>query len=198
VKSSSKEIIVTTTLEEFVARAKLLRGKFDEAERELLDYLVWAEGQTFWREETGHTDFVQVLEHFSLCKPSRYIAWRDQTAKHGTAARSVSVNALVEANKFTEPAVQRDLIDQAAKWEEANGTPISPQSAATIGRDQRSRQAALVTRGKSYATVTAELENARREIARLTEENKNLRAEMAALKRPLAAKKPATRARAKA
>lgn len=185
------------SLEDFTAHAKELRGRLAEAEREFLDYLVWGESQNFWR-NTGLT-YLQLLDQLNLVKPARYDAHKRMTTQHGDAAAKVSVNALVEAAKFKEPAAQREILDQAAKWEETNETPISPQSAASIGRDLRSRIAATVTRNKSYNTVVAELETARREVERLTTENKNLRAEIAALKRQHApAAKKTTRTKAQA
>lgn len=171
----------TITLEEFAKHAKELRSRYDQAERELMEYLMWAEGQDFWRAQ--FPVFADVIEYFSICKVSRFERFKAMTAGHGAAAADVSVNALMEAGKFEEPAAQREVLEQAAKWEETNETPISPQSAATIGRDLRARMAAMRTGNKSYQTVVSELETAKREIGRLTEENKNLRLEIADLKR---------------
>ena len=181
------------TIEEFAARAKELRGKVDVAEREFLDYLVWGETQTFWQ-ETGYT-YLELLKHLSIVDPARFDAYKKMTAQHGDAAL-VGVNALREAAKFTSADAQREVLDQAAKWEETNETPISSQSAETIGRDVRSRMAAITTRNKGYATIVAELETAKREVERLTIENKNLRTELSALKvRYKISKSPKTKAK---
>lgn len=169
------------SIEEFTTRAKELRSKAADAEREFLDFLVWGENQEFWR-SSGFT-YLGLLKHLSLVDPARYDAHKQMTARHGAAAAKVSINALVEAAKFKEPSAQREVLDQAAKWEDTNETPISPQSAATIGRDLRSRIAAVTTRNKGYAQLVSELEKAKRDVQRLEEENKNLRAEIAALKR---------------
>jgi hypothetical protein len=172
--SRSKKRPIVITVEAFAARARELRAKVDGAEREFLEYLVWGEQQSFWR-DTGFT-YLEMLKHLSLVDPARYDAYKKMTEMHGKAA-NVGVNALREAARFPTKAAQREVLDQAATWEGTNAIPISEQSAGMIARDVRSRMAAVMTRNKGYATIVAELEAAKREIARLTTENQNLRVE---------------------
>lgn len=162
------------TLEEFAARAKELRSKIDVAERAFLDYLMWAEEQTFWH-DTGYT-YLELLKHLSIVDPARYDAYKKMSQQHGAAAK-IGVNALREAARFSTKEAQREVIDQAAQWEKTNEQPISEQSAEKIARDVKSRMAAITTRNKGYASVVAELETAKRDLTRFKNENQNLRIE---------------------
>jgi hypothetical protein len=164
------------TLEEFVARARDLRAKVDVAEREFLDYLVWGETQTFWQ-DTGYVSYLELLKHLSLVDAARYDAYKKMTEAHGAAAAKVSVTALRAAARFTSKEAQRELIDQATAFEDVNEVPISERTAQKYAGDIRERMAAISSRNKSYASVVAELETAKREIGRLKIENQNLRTE---------------------
>lgn len=166
------------TLDQFIARAKELRAAADTAERELMEFLRAAEQQPSIWKGTGLT-FPEVVERFNICKAIRYEAYKRMNAAHTVDELAVGMNAIVAADKLKSGGAQSEVLAEAKKWEEANGTSISEQSAARIARDTKQREAAGRTRHRSYTSLVEEnarlqrdLEVARTKIAALRVELK--------------------------
>lgn len=171
-----------TTRDEFMTEAKRLRAIADEANTAFLLYLYEAERMPNVWKDSGYT-FVQLIERTNLCRPSRYLKFknaRDRLGAKGIAG--VGAYAVIAAGAFQELADQKEIVAEARIWEQTNGTTISEQSAQQIARDLRSRTVGVRTGHKSYVTVAKELEAAKQEIARLQAEVALLRDENAKLK----------------
>lgn len=163
------------TTQEFLAKARELRASADEARRTFMDFLCEAESQPEIWQGSGMS-FPEFVEKNDICKAVTYIKYkrvRDTLVRSET--EGVGTHAVVAAGSLREPGAQREVIAEAKKWEQENGTTISEQSAERIARDTKMRLVGASKGHSSYLSLLKDNE-------RLVEENVRLRAEQTALR----------------
>lgn len=165
-------------IETFIARALELRSAADEAEREFLEFLYEGEHTDGLWQASGLT-FGEFIERNNLCKAITYARFkRIRDGLPEAMTTGVGTNALIAAGAFSDPTAQREVLDEAKKWEQTNAVSISRQSAERISRDVKVRHAAARSNHRGYSEIVAENERLREEVQRLREENVALRAEL--------------------
>lgn len=180
------------TRDEFLKRARELRAEADAAESRFLEFLYEAEKQRDLWADTG-LSFAELVERENLCKAARYLAYKRVRDNHGAdVVGSVGAHAVVAAGALKEPDAQREVIKRAEKWEKANGTAISEQSAKNIAKEERTRAATVQSGGRSYSSVVEENERLRDENKALRERNALLQTENKALKAEIESLKAGT------